>query len=143
MGGILLEKRNPHAIAMRKTNSVSGNIQAKAEGGSYFKVGDGLDSNVELSGSIGAEYKRELSAKGKIYSSFVTSLNECSLPYLEQNFADELEQNFPDIREEGEEEMENPRNIRNWGKEVKVILEAVRGDLILNDRFARAGARVA
>ncbi len=124
MGGILLEKRNPHAIAMRKTNSVSGNIQAKAEGGSYFKAGDGLDSNVELSGSIGADYKRELSAKGKIYSSFVTSLNECSLPYLEQNFADELEQNFPDIREEGEEDMENPRNIRNWGKEVKVILEA-------------------
>ena len=64
----------------------SGGGQVKAQGGLYFQNGGELATNIsgELSGSI--DYSRELSASGKMYTSFAKSLMECSEDHLVNRF---------------------------------------------------------
>ncbi|MBP5638921.1 MAG: hypothetical protein J6X55_05565, partial [Victivallales bacterium] len=87
MSGVFLKKRNIAVLSERTSLSFKGGVGAKAEGGLYFKTDeDSVDSNLEASGSLGIEYTRELSAKGKLYQSFAASLMNCSAEYLKSNF---------------------------------------------------------
>ncbi|MBR4674760.1 MAG: hypothetical protein IKP00_09875 [Victivallales bacterium] len=86
MSGLFLKKRNVELVGERKAVTFNGGLQGKAQGGLYFQNGGELATNIsgELSGSI--DYSRELSASGKMYTSFAKSLMECSEDHLVNRF---------------------------------------------------------
>ena len=116
MGGVFLKKRNVEVLEERTAWTVKGSAQAGAKGGLYFANGDELATNFEFEGKLGGDFAREISAKGKLYTSFVNSLSGCTVDYLENQFRN------------GHEELATNPETEKWAGQLKRLVDGAPQD---------------
>ncbi len=90
---IFRRKRNVEFLEDRKTWSVQGSLSARADGGLYVPDDEGEDemkTNIAMGFGLEGSYSRDLSVKGRIYTSFAKNLSFCSTAHLEKLYGDEL-----------------------------------------------------